>query len=66
MKVLLLNGSPHEKGCTYTALREVADTLEQKAGGFYLPFRTSEVRVLPDNEKQELLRFFTKESLLST
>ena len=28
MKVLLVNGSPHEKGCTYTALREVADTLE--------------------------------------
>ena len=30
MKVLLLNGSPHEKGCTYTALREVADTLERE------------------------------------
>ena len=28
MKVLLLNGSPHEKGCTYTALREAADMLE--------------------------------------
>jgi len=28
-KILLLNGSPHEKGCTYTALREVADTLEK-------------------------------------
>ena len=28
MKVLLINGSPHEKGCTYTALRELADTLE--------------------------------------
>lgn len=27
MKVLLVNGSPHEKGCTYTALSEVADTL---------------------------------------
>lgn len=30
MKVLLLNGSPNEKGCTYTALREVADTLEKQ------------------------------------
>lgn len=29
MKVLLVNGSPHEKGCTYTALREVADELER-------------------------------------
>lgn len=28
MKVLLINGSPHETGCTYTALTEVAQTLE--------------------------------------
>ena len=27
MKALLINGSPHEKGCTYTALKEIADTL---------------------------------------
>lgn len=27
MKVLLVNGSPHEKGCTYTALEEVAKSL---------------------------------------
>lgn len=31
MKVILLNGSPNEHGCTYTALREAADTL--KANG---------------------------------
>ena len=30
MKVLLLNGSPHEFGCTYTALREAADALERE------------------------------------
>ena len=30
MKVLLVNGSPHEKGCTYTALTEVAKTLEEQ------------------------------------
>lgn len=29
MKVLLINGSPNEKGCTYTALSEVAKTLEE-------------------------------------
>ena len=29
MKVLLLNGSPHPKGCTYTALMEIAKTLEK-------------------------------------
>ena len=29
MKVLLINGSPHAEGCTYTALMEAASTLEQ-------------------------------------
>ncbi|MCI8388692.1 MAG: flavodoxin family protein [Clostridiales bacterium] len=29
MKVLLVNGSPHEKGCTYTALSEVAEQLKK-------------------------------------
>ncbi len=29
MKVILVNGSPHEKGCTYTALKEVEKTLNQ-------------------------------------
>ena len=29
MKVLLLNGSPHAQGCTYTALCEVAGALEK-------------------------------------
>ncbi|MCC8102685.1 MAG: flavodoxin family protein [Clostridiales bacterium] len=30
MKVLLVNGSPHAKGCTYTALFEVAKTLNKE------------------------------------
>lgn len=30
MKVLMINASPHEKGCTYTALSEIADTLEKE------------------------------------
>lgn len=29
MKVILVNGSPHAKGCTYTALCEVAEVLNQ-------------------------------------
>ena len=29
MKVILVNGSPHEKGCTYTALEEIQKTLEK-------------------------------------
>ena len=30
MKVLLINGSPHQKGCTFTALSEISDTLQQE------------------------------------
>lgn len=30
MKVLLVNGSPHPKGCTYTALSEVTKSLEEE------------------------------------
>ncbi len=29
MNVLLVNGSPHKQGCTYTALQEVAKTLKK-------------------------------------
>ena len=29
MKVLLINGSPHPKGCTFTALSTVAAQLKQ-------------------------------------
>ena len=30
MKVILVNGSPHERGCTDRALREVAAALESE------------------------------------
>lgn len=30
MKVLLINGSPHDKGCTFTALSEIKKTLESE------------------------------------
>ena len=30
MKVVLVNGSPNEKGCTYTGLLEVAETLQKE------------------------------------
>ena len=30
MKVLLVNGGPHREGCTHTALREIADVLEEQ------------------------------------
>lgn len=33
MKVLLINGSPHEKGCTYTALLEVSHALAKRGVG---------------------------------
>ena len=30
MKVLLVNGSPHKNGCTYTALEEISKTLQEE------------------------------------
>lgn len=33
MKVLLINGSPNKNGCTYTALKEIADELEKNGVG---------------------------------
>lgn len=33
MKVLLVNGGPHKAGCTYTALCEVAESLNQEGIG---------------------------------
>lgn len=30
MKVLLINGSPHKTGCTYTALEEISKTLKEE------------------------------------
>ena len=33
MKVILINGSPHERGCTYTALSEVAGGLNDHGVG---------------------------------
>lgn len=33
MKVILVNGSPHANGCTYTALNEVAKTLNAEGVG---------------------------------
>ena len=30
MKVILVNGSPHKRGCTYTALNEIAQSLEKQ------------------------------------
>ena len=36
MKVLLINGSPHEKGCTYTALSLIAGELKAQGIGILL------------------------------
>ena len=34
MKVLLVNGGPHEKGCTYTALCEIEKELKEQVSMF--------------------------------
>ena len=33
MKVLLINGSPNKNGCTYTALSEIKNTLDEEGIG---------------------------------
>ena len=33
MKVLLVNGSPHKQGCTFTALSEIASVLTDEGIG---------------------------------
>ena len=48
MNVLLINGSPHEKGCTYTALSLIAGELNKagiEAGG-----RLHRLRRLPQRQ----------------
>jgi multimeric flavodoxin WrbA len=46
MKVLLINGSPRENGNTFTALSEVAKTLNSEEGHPQLesPLRTNFIR----------------------
>ena len=48
MKVLLVNGSPHKEGCTYTALQEV----EQTGYGIVVPSPESLVLEEPEIVKQ--------------
>ena len=47
MKILLINGSSRPNGCTYTALREIADTLESGGAEREILFLGSG-HVLPD------------------
>ena len=51
MNVLLINGSPHKKGCTYTALSEVAGQLEKNGIGSNIEAHSGlyRVRRLPGN-----------------
>lgn len=46
MKILLINGSPNQKGCTYTALNEIAKVLEEN--GAETEIFQSGSRSLPD------------------
>ena len=49
MNVLLINGSPHEKGCTYTALSLIAGELN-KAGIDTARGRLHRLRRLPQRQ----------------
>lgn len=50
MKVLLVNGSPHKNGCTYTALCEVSSALNENgiSTDIFLDWKSSRFQdVLP-------------------
>ena len=57
MKVLLINGSPNVNGCTYTALKEVADTLE-KEGVETVTEATSKATGVYFDSGEELMKYF--------
>lgn len=58
MRVILVNGSPHEKGCTYVGLKEMQQQFEKngiKADIFWIgkdPISDSLVNVINDNNKK--------------
>ena len=43
MKVLLVNGSPHKNGCTYTALCEVSSALNKYR--YFLDWKQADFRM---------------------
>lgn len=47
MKVLLVNGSPHKNGCTYTALCEVSSALNENgiSNRYFLDWKQADFRM---------------------
>ena len=56
MKVILVCGSPHEKGCTYTALQEIAQVLEKENIELAYPTETVHVRNVVDSNNEDILK----------
>ena len=50
MKVILINGSPHKNGCTYTALSEIAGELNKVSSQYWNQVHGSN----PEQVKQDL------------
>ena len=50
MKVLMLNGSPHEKGCVFTALSEVASELEKYGASSRLAPSSMAITDMPEKK----------------
>lgn len=61
MKVILVNGSPHQHGCTFTALDEARKTLEEEGIGtemFWVGTKPlGRLPWLPQVREAEALRF---------
>ena len=51
LKALLINGSPRAKGCTYTALTELKNTLEQEGITPVDPYTSDDLNWTDDNSR---------------
>ena len=56
-KILLVNGSPHEKGCTHTVLTEIASVFrgEGSGGSGIVDRRAKEEAVIGPGNRQEII-----------
>ena len=59
MKVLLVNGSPHKEGCTYTALKEVEKELKKATGDLKTQLNI-QLRQLEPSREELTLNFRTE------
>ena len=64
-KVILLNGSPHEKGCTWAALNEMAQIFEKEGIEYFQPEIHLIIGRSPEISNAQWRRIISDESSLN-